>query len=445
MTFADIAGCDEAKAEVKEIVDFLKDPAKYNKVGAKIPKGCLLVGSPGTGKTLLAKAIAGEAGVPFFYGSASEFVEMFVGVGATRIRDLFDNAKKQAPCIVFIDEIDAIGKARANGFQMGGGNDEREQTINQLLTEMDGFEGNSGVIVLGATNRADILDDALMRPGRFDRRVTIGLPDVRGRRDILTIHCKDKPIGEDVDLMSVAKITAGFSGADLANLANEAAILAARVDRETICVADFEMALERIVLGPERKSAVITAEKRRVVAFHEAGHALVALRTGNEEPLRKVTIVPRGKAGGVTYFEPNMDNIDSGLYTRRYLENKIMIALGGRAAEEIAFGALNITTGASGDFQVATGIARKMVMEFGFCGDLGPSSWTSAGADGGISVKVANTIDSEVLAILKQAYARTVNLLRNNEGLLNKLAGALLEKETLSADEVHAIVGLKRN
>lgn len=444
--FGDVAGCDEAKAEVQEVVDFLKDPAKYERVGARVPKGCLLVGSPGTGKTLLAKAIAGEAGVPFFYGSASGFIEMYAGIGAKRVRDLFETAKKQAPCIVFIDVIDAIGKARGGGG--GSGNDEREQTINQLLTEMDGFEGNTGVIVLAATNRVDVLDEALLRPGRFDRHVTIGLPDVRGRCEILQIHCAKKPLllqgqgKEIVDLMKIAKVTAGFSGTDLANLANEAAISAARCGREWISLMDFEMAMERIVFGAERKKVVITAEKRRIIAVHEAGHALVALKLESEDQLRKVTIVPRGNAGGVTLFEPNMDNIDSGLYTRRYLENKIMIALGGRAAEEIAFGGGNITTGASGDFQVATRIARKMVTEFGFCGDLGPSSWVKT-HETSISVKVANTIDTEVLTLLKWAYTKTVYLLRDHEGVLNKLAVALLEKETLSAEEVHAIVDCK--
>jgi cell division protease FtsH len=434
--FNDIAGCEEAKQEVMEIVDFLKSPEKYVSLGANIPKGCLLVGSPGTGKTLLAKAIAGEANVPFFSCSASEFIELFVGVGASRVRDLFTKAKEKAPCIIFIDEIDAIGKSR-NSNGMFPGNDEREQTINQLLTEMDGFNGDTGVIIIAATNRPEILDQALLRPGRFDRRVTVGLPDLKGRTDILKIHCKNKPLDESIDIVDISKITAGFTGADLSNLCNEAAIDAARNNKTTISLKNFEHALEKIILGPERKNVLMTDEKKRIVAYHEAGHALISLKIGSEEKLRKVTIVPRGRAAGVTYFEPSLENVDSGLYSRKYLENKILVALGGRVSEEIVFGHYNMTTGASGDFQSATDIARKMVMEFGFSEVIGPSAWINPSL---ISTDVQNKIDSEVIEILKKSYTRTINFLRNNENQLHKLANALLEKETLSGEEVEALL-----
>ncbi|NBX51739.1 ATP-dependent zinc metalloprotease FtsH, partial [bacterium] len=364
-TFDDIAGIDYAKKELQEVVDFLKNPEKYTRVGAKIPKGVLLAAGSGLGKTLLAKAVAGTAGVPFFSASASEFVEMFVGVGSSRIRNLFQKAKAKAPCIVFIDEIDAVGKARS-GNLMGPGNDEREQTINQLLTEMDGFEGNTGVVVIGATNRVDILDKALLRPGRFDRIVTIDAPDVTGRTEILKVHTRGKPLDPAVDLAALAKITAGFSGAELQNLANEAAINAARHDRATITQNDFEEALEKVVMGPLKTARVISDEKRRIVAVHEAGHTVTAFYVGDYDAVRKVSIIPRGSAGGVTLFEPDADRVDSGLLTRTYLENKLVVALGGRAAEEIVYGPAAITTGASHDMEQVYKIARVMVTRYGF-------------------------------------------------------------------------------
>jgi cell division protease FtsH len=432
VTFADIAGCDDGKNEVMEIVDFLKSPEKYSVLGAKIPKGCLLVGSPGTGKTLLAKAIAGESGVPFFSCSASEFMEMFVGVGASRIRDMFKKAKEKAPCIIFIDEIDAIGKTRSSGGSFGG-HDERDQTINQLLTEMDGFNGNTGVIILASTNRPEILDPALLRAGRFDRRVTINLPDYKGRVDILKIHCRNKPLSETLQLSDIAKITAGFSGADLENLSNEAAIYGVRDNSLKITLDHFNKALDKIVIGPERSNILISEEKKRIIAFHEAGHALVSLKINSEEKLRKVTIIPRGRAAGVTYFEPSLENVDSGLYSRRYLENKIMVSLGGRIAEELMFGEGNTTTGASNDFQNATDIARKMVTDFGFTNSLGPSSWSQ---QHNISPQIQNKIDDEILDILKVFYKKTTNIIINNDSSLRKIALALLEKETLTGTEV---------
>lgn len=437
--FADVAGCEDAKADLQEVVDFLKNPIKYSVLGAKIPKGCLLAGPPGTGKTLLAKAIAGEAGVPFFSCSASEFVELFVGVGASRVRDLFVNANKVAPCIIFIDEIDAIGKARSNQPMMGG-NDEREQTINQLLTEMDGFKENNGVIVIAATNRADTLDAALLRPGRFDRRIQVEYPDCAGRAAILAVHTKNKPIDSSVCLESIAKVTAGYSGADLANLANEAAILSARRNKETITMTELEDALEKIVLGAERKS-IASDEKRKLVAYHEAGHALVALKVGTFDKVRKVTIIPRGKAGGVTMFEPDMERLDSGLYTREYLLNQIAVALGGRVAEEIAFGHDNVTTGASSDIERVQQVARLMVTMYGLSDKIGPIAWKAGSAfEPKYSEAILSEIDSEVQALVQKCYAMARDILVTNRCMLDTIAEKLMELESLSGDELREIV-----
>ncbi len=437
--FADVAGCEDAKADLQEVVDFLKNPIKYSVLGAKIPKGCLLAGPPGTGKTLLAKAIAGEAGVPFFSCSASEFIELFVGVGASRVRDLFVNANKVAPCIIFIDEIDSIGKARGNQ-SMAGGNDEREQTINQLLTEMDGFKENNGVIVIAATNRADILDAALLRPGRFDRRIIVEYPDCAGRAAILAVHTKNKPLDSTVCLDSIAKVTAGYSGADLANLANEAAIISARRNKEKITMAEFEDALEKIVLGAERKS-IASDEKRKLVAYHEAGHALVALKVGTFDKVRKVTIIPRGKAGGVTMFEPDMERLDSGLYTREYLLNQIAVALGGRVAEEIAFGHDNVTTGASSDIERVQQVARLMVTMYGLSDKIGPIAWKAGSAfEPKYSEAILSEIDSEVQAVVQKCYAMARDILVTNRGMLDTIAEKLIERESLSGEELREIV-----
>ncbi|CAN1322822.1 ATP-dependent zinc metalloprotease FTSH 1, chloroplastic [Linum perenne] len=371
VTFADVAGADQAKLELQEVVDFLKNPDKYTALGAKIPKGCLLVGPPGTGKTLLARAVAGEAGTPFFSCAASEFVELFVGVGASRVRDLFEKAKSKAPCIVFIDEIDAVGRQRGAG--LGGGNDEREQTINQLLTEMDGFSGNSGVIVLAATNRPDVLDSALLRPGRFDRQVTVDRPDVSGRVKILqvSVHSRGKALAKDVDFEKIARRTPGFTGADLQNLMNEAAILAARRDLKEISKDEISDALERIIAGPEKKNAVVSEEKKKLVAYHEAGHALVGALMPEYDPVAKISIIPRGQAGGLTFFAPSEERLESGLYSRSYLENQMAVALGGRVAEEVIFGQENVTTGASNDFMQVSRVARQMVERFGFSKKIG--------------------------------------------------------------------------
>merc|ERR1719498_2254724 len=376
VTFADVAGVEGAKLELQEVVDFLKNPDKYTALGAKIPKGCLLVGPPGTGKTLIAKAVAGEAGVPFFSCAASEFVELFVGVGASRVRDLFEKAKSKAPCIIFIDEIDAVGRQRGSG--MGGGNDEREQTINQLLTEMDGFEGNTAVIVLAATNRPDVLDSALLRPGRFDRQVTVDLPDVAGRIRILKVHARGKTIGKDVDWDKVARRTPGFSGAALQNLLNEAAILAARCDLTEISKEEIADALERIVAGAAKEGAVMSEKKKRLVAYHEAGHAVVGALMPEYDPVTKISIVPRGAAGGLTFFAPSEERLESGLYSRSYLENQMAVALGGRIAEELIFGEDDVTTGASNDFQQVTRTARLMVSSMGMSKKLGQVAWTGS-------------------------------------------------------------------
>ena len=418
VTFVDVAGVDGAKLELQEVVDFLKNPDKYTQLGAKIPKGCLLVGPPGTGKTLLAKAVAGEAGVPFFSCAASEFVELFVGVGASRVRDLFEKAKSKAPCIVFIDEIDAVGRQRGAG--MGGGNDEREQTINQLLTEMDGFEGNTGVIVLAATNRPDVLDSALLRPGRFDRQVTVDLPDVAGRVRILKVHARGKTIGKDVDYDKVARRTPGFSGAALQNLLNEAAILAARRDLKEISKEEIADALERIVAGAAKEGAVMSEQKKKLVAYHEAGHAIVGALMPEYDPVTKISIVPRGAAGGLTFFAPSEERLESGLYSRTYLENQMAVAMGGRVAEELIFGAENVTTGASGDFQQVSRTARMMIEQMGFSEKIGQialktgGGQTFLGNDAGrgadYSQTIADIVDSEVQAPVEVAYRRAKDL-----------------------------------
>jgi cell division protease FtsH len=441
-------GCDGAKLELVEVVDFLKNPDKYTALGAKIPKGCLLVGPPGTGKTLLAKAVAGEAGTPFFSCAASEFVELFVGVGASRVRDLFEKAKAKAPCIIFIDEIDAVGRQRGSG--LGGGNDEREQTINQLLTEMDGFEGNTGVIVLAATNRPDVLDQALLRPGRFDRQVTVDRPDVQGRVSILKVHARGKALGKDVDLDKVARRTPGFTGADLQNLMNEAAILAARRGLQEISKEEIADALERIIAGPEKKGAVMSDKKRKLVAYHEAGHALVGALMPDYDPVTKISIVPRGAAGGLTFFAPSEERLESGLYSRTYFENQMAVALGGRVAEELIFGEDDITTGASGDFQQVTRTARLMVTQLGFSKRLGQIAWSSGGGQSFLgqsmaqpsdfSSQTADEIDAEVKDLVERAYRRAKDLVQSNIEVLHKVAAVLVEKENIDGDEFQQLV-----
>ncbi|GMH40388.1 hypothetical protein BSKO_08292 [Bryopsis sp. KO-2023] len=447
ITFSDVAGVDGAKLELQEVVDFLASPDKYTQLGAKIPKGVLLVGPPGTGKTLLAKAVAGEAGTPFFSCAASEFVELFVGVGASRVRDLFDKAKAKAPCIVFIDEIDAVGRQRGAG--LGGGNDEREQTINQLLSEMDGFEGNTGVIVLAATNRPDVLDQALLRPGRFDRQVTVDRPDLQGRVAILKVHAQGKTIGKDVDFEKIARRTPGFTGADLQNLMNEAAIMAARRSLTEISKEEVADALERIVAGPEKKQAIMTDKKKKLVAYHEAGHALVGALMPEYDPVTKISIVPRGAAGGLTFFAPSEERLESGLYSRTYLENQMAVALGGRIAEELIFGEDNITTGASNDFQQVTRTARLMVSQMGFSDKLGQISWSSSGPSflgqemgqqGEFSMSTANDIDTEVKRLVEVAYRRAKDLVQSNIGILHEVADVLLENENIDGEEFEGII-----
>jgi len=434
VTFADVAGAEEAKEELKEIVEFLKEPEKFIRLGARVPKGVLMVGSPGTGKTLMARAVAGEAGVPFFSISGSEFVEMFVGVGASRVRDLFDRAKAEAPAIIFVDEIDAVGRHRGAG--LGGGHDEREQTLNQILVEMDGFETGTNVIVIAATNRPDILDPALLRPGRFDRKVIMDNPDIKGRLEILKVHAKGKPLAPSADLDAIAKITAGFSGADLENLINEAAILAARRNLKTIGMSELQESMERVVMGPERRSRVISEKEKRVIAYHEAGHALVHHFMEHLGPLHKITIVSRGRAGG--YVMPLQDD-DSGLLSREMFEDQIAFAMGGRAAEEIIFNQL--TTGASNDLQQATRMARAMVTQFGMSTILGPRAYGShngsiflgreIGEQRDYSEHYAETIDNEVKTILQSAYDRAKNIIETNRHKLDQIAAVLLEQETL--------------
>ncbi|WP_230470120.1 ATP-dependent zinc metalloprotease FtsH [Lujinxingia vulgaris] len=434
VTFNDIAGIDEAKEELQEIVEFLKNPKKFTRLGGRIPKGVLLMGSPGTGKTLLARGVAGEAGVPFFSISGSDFVEMFVGVGASRVRDLFEQGKKNAPCIIFIDEIDAVGRHRGSG--MGGGHDEREQTLNQLLVEMDGFESNEGVILIAATNRADVLDPALLRPGRFDRRVMVAPPDVRGREQILKIHTRRTPIGKTVDLKDIARGTPGFSGADLENLVNEAALLAARSNKDRVEAIDFEEAKDKVLMGAERKSIVLTDEEKAVTAYHESGHAIVALRQANTDPVHKVTIIPRGRALGVTQQLPTKDRYN---LNRDYVLERIAVMMGGRAAEELIYN--QFTTGAGQDIKVATNLARQMVCEWGMSEAIGPlfygeSQEASLSTTRPYSEDLAREIDAEVRRIVKEAYQHAYQLLEENRELLELMTEALLEFEALDADEI---------
>merc|ERR1719163_2502735 len=438
VTFEDVAGCDGAKLELAEVVDFLKQPEVYSKNGCRIPRGVILDGPPGTGKTLLAKAVAGEAGVPFFSVSGSEFVEMFVGVGASRVRDLFAQAKKNAPCIIFIDEIDAVGRQRGGG--QGGGNDEREQTLSQILTEMDGFEGNPGIIVIAATNRADILDSALLRPGRFDRRIMVDNPDFKGRVAILGVHARNKPLADDVDLESIARRTPGFSGASLANLMNETAIFAARKDLTKIGAEQISDALDRVTLGPEKKNAESSLQKRELVAYHEAGHAVVGALIPDYDQVAKITITPRGGAGGLTFFAPNEDRTDSGLYSRQYLESMMAVALGGRIAEEIIFGDDEITTGASNDLERVTSTAKRMVMEFGMSEKIGQVALGGQQQAPPMSAETKVLIDAEVSRPVQGAYARAKQLLLDNREALDKLSIALLEKETVTAEEFAQIL-----
>ncbi len=444
VTFADVAGIDEAKEEVEEIIEFLKNPKKFTKLGGRIPKGVLLMGPPGTGKTLLAKAIAGEAGVPFFSISGSDFVEMFVGVGASRVRDLFVQAKKHAPCIIFIDEIDAVGRHRGAG--LGGGHDEREQTLNQLLVEMDGFESSEGVILIAATNRPDVLDPALLRPGRFDRQIVIPRPDVRGREGILKVHVKGVPLADDVDLQTLARGTPGFSGADLENLVNEAALAAARQDKDRVGMEDFEKAKDKVLMGAERRSLVLSDEERRNTAYHEAGHALVAMLLPNADPIYKVSIIPRGRALGVTQQLP-IDERHT--YTREYLMDRIAVFLGGRAAEELSVG--HLTTGAGDDIEKASEIARRMVCKWGMSDRLGPLTFgreeeqiflgKELAAHRDYSERTAEEIDSEVKRIVRENLERARRLLADNHDRLDALAAALLEREVLVADEIQKILG----
>jgi cell division protease FtsH len=441
VTFADVAGCDEAKEEVSELVDFLRDPTKFQKLGGRIPRGVLMVGPPGTGKTLLARAIAGEAKVPFFTISGSDFVEMFVGVGASRVRDMFENAKKHSPCIIFIDEIDAVGRHRGAG--MGGGNDEREQTLNQLLVEMDGFEANAGVIVIAATNRSDVLDKALLRPGRFDRQVVVGLPDIRGREQILMVHMRKVPIAPDVRADVLARGTPGFSGADLANLVNESALFAARRNKRLVEMQDFEDAKDKIVMGPERKSAVMREEERRNTAFHESGHAVVAKLLPKADPVHKVTIMPRGMALGLTWQLPEHDRVN--MYKDKMLED-IAILFGGRISEEIFMN--QMSTGASNDFERATKLARAMVTRFGMSESLGTMVYEDSDQDsyfGRMSSKTVSEatqqkVDMEIRNILDQQYAMSRSLLERNRDKVEAMAKALLEWETIDADQINDIM-----
>ena len=445
VTFEDVAGIDEAKAELEEIVDFLKDPQKFQRLGGKIPKGCLLVGPPGTGKTLLARAIAGEANVPFFTISGSDFVEMFVGVGASRVRDMFEQAKKNAPCIVFIDEIDAVGRHRGAG--LGGGNDEREQTLNQLLVEMDGFESNEGVILIAATNRPDVLDPALLRPGRFDRQVVVPNPDVGGREKILKVHMRKVPLAPDVDPRVLARGTPGFSGADLANLVNEAALRAARVGKRLVTMADFEYAKDKVLMGTERRSMAMTDEEKKLTAYHEAGHALVAMHVPKSDPLHKVTIIPRGRALGVTMQLPERDHLS---HTKQFLESRLAIMFGGRIAEEIIFGPENVTTGAASDIQVATQTARGMITAFGMSEKLGRVRYQANEQEvflghavtqtQNVSEATAQLIDQEVRRLIEEAEGKARQILTDHLEDLHLIAKALLEYETLSNDEIGQVL-----
>ena len=445
VTFADVAGVDEAKEEVVEIVEFLKDPAKFQRLGGKIPRGVLMVGSPGTGKTLLARAIAGEAKVPFFTISGSDFVEMFVGVGASRVRDMFEQAKKHAPCIIFIDEIDAVGRHRGAG--LGGGHDEREQTLNQLLVEMDGFEGTEGVIVIAATNRPDVLDPALLRPGRFDRQVVVPLPDVRGREQIIKVHMRKLPLAEDVRPQIIARGTPGFSGADLANLVNEAALFAARANRRTVSIDEFERAKDKIMMGAERRSMVMDDQEKKLTAYHEAGHAIVGLSVPEHDPVYKVTIIPRGRALGVTMFLPEADRYS---ISKRRLESKIATLFGGRLAEEMIFGPESVTTGASNDIERATEIARNMVTRWGLSDRLGPLTYSEESGEvflgrsvtqhKHVSDVTAHAIDEEVRSLIDSNYKRAKNVLETNIDKLHKMAEALIKYETIDENQIKDIM-----
>ena len=443
ITFKDVAGADEAKQELEEVVEFLKHPQKYNDLGAKIPKGVLLYGPPGTGKTLLAKAVAGEAGVPFFSISGSDFVEMFVGVGASRVRDLFDQAKKSAPCIVFIDEIDAVGRQRGAG--LGGGHDEREQTLNQLLVEMDGFSANEGIIMIAATNRPDILDPALLRPGRFDRQIVVDRPDIKGRTEILKVHVKGKPVGPDVNLDVIAQRTPGFTGADLSNLVNEAALLTARKDKKAINMPEMEEAAERVIMGPERKSRVISDKEKRLTAYHEGGHTIVGMLLEHTDPVHKVTIIPRGRAGGYTLSLPKEDKYYA---TRSEMLDELKVLLGGRVAEALVL--KEISSGASNDLQRATQLARQMICEYGMSENIGPVTFghrqdqvflgRDIARDKDYSEEVAAEIDKEVRSFMEDAYAATEKLLSDNIDKLHVIAKALMEKETLEEEEINQLV-----
>ena len=440
VTFADVAGIEEAKQELKEVVDFLKEPEKFRKIGAKIPKGVLLLGEPGTGKTLLAKAVAGEAKVPFFSMSGSEFVEMFVGVGASRVRDLFNKARKNAPCIVFIDEIDAVGRKRGTG--QGGGNDEREQTLNQLLVEMDGFGTDETIIVLAATNRADVLDKALRRPGRFDRQVVVDMPDIKGREEILKVHAKGKKFASDVDFKIIAKKTAGMAGADLANILNEGAILAAREGRTEITMADLEEASEKVQMGPEKRSKVVSETDKKIVAYHESGHAIVNFVVGGEDKVHKITMIPRGQAGGYTLSLPAEQRL---VYSKKYFMDEIAIFFGGRAAEEIVFGKDNITSGASNDIQVATSFAQQMVTKLGMSEKFGPILLDGT-REGDMfqskyySEQTGKEIDDEIRSIINERYQKALSILNENRNKLEEVTRILLEKETIMGDEFEAIM-----
>ncbi len=446
VTFNDVAGIDEAKDELEEIVEFLKDPQKFGRLGGKIPKGALLVGPPGTGKTLLARAIAGEAGVPFFTISGSDFVEMFVGVGASRVRDMFDQAKKNAPCIVFIDEIDAVGRHRGAGY--GGGNDEREQTLNQLLVEMDGFESNEGVILIAATNRPDVLDPALLRPGRFDRQVQVPNPDIQGRTKILNVHAKKTVLGPDIDLRIIARGTPGFSGADLANLVNEAALMAARAGKRFVAMIDFENAKDKVMMGAERRSMVMTDEEKKLTAYHEAGHAIVGLNVPQHDPIHKATIIPRGRALGLVLSLPERDQLS---VTRTKYKSKIAMAMGGKVAEEMVFGPENVTSGASSDIQQITKIARAMVMQFGMSDNLGNIDYaneqqtylgpTSPGSH--LGPETQEKIDIEVRKLVDEGYATAKSILKKEKKKLDLLANGLLEYETLTGSEITQVLSGK--
>ncbi|MGR9045682.1 MAG: ATP-dependent zinc metalloprotease FtsH [Gammaproteobacteria bacterium] len=448
VTFSDVAGCDEAKEEVEEMVDFLKDPSKYQKLGGKIPRGALMVGPPGTGKTLLARAIAGEAKVPFFSISGSDFVEMFVGVGASRVRDMFEQAKKHAPCIIFIDEIDAVGRQRGAG--LGGGHDEREQTLNQLLVEMDGFEGNEGIIVIAATNRPDVLDKALLRPGRFDRQITVGLPDVKGREQILNVHMKKVPAADDVDVRYIARGTSGFSGADLANLVNEAALFAARTNKRLVSMVELEKAKDKLIMGTERRSMVMGEKEKRMTAYHEAGHAIVGKLVPDHDPVYKVSIMPRGRALGVTMFLPESDQYS---VSKRKLDSMISSLYGGRIAEEMIFGWEEVSTGASNDIERATELARNMVTKWGLSQRLGPLAYSeeegevflgrSVTQHKSVAEETSHTIDEEIRSIIDRNYERAEKILKENEDILHAMAEALIKYETIDKYQIDDLMARK--